>query len=120
MTRNWTCIICPNGCQLLTESSGGKLLSVTGNLCPKGGAWVRQELLEPCRTLSTSAAVRGGTLPLVSVRLTHPVPKKHIPAIMQRIRELRLTAPVAAGEVVLPAVLGLDNDVIATRTVGRV
>ena len=61
MTRNWTCIICPNGCQLLT-----------------------------------------------------------IPAIMQLIRELRLTAPVAAGEVVLPAVLGLDSDVIAARTVDRV
>ena len=36
MKREFTCIVCPNGCRLHTEVENGAVTSVTGNRCPKG------------------------------------------------------------------------------------
>ena len=114
------CIVCPNGCRITAEpgaEEGSPVLRGAG--CPRGEAYVLQELTDPRRTISTSAAVAGGEVPLVSVRLTAPIPKGRIFDAMEEIRKLRLAAPVAAGTVVLPRILGLDSDVIATRSVGK-
>ena len=35
MKREFTCIVCPNGCRLHTEVENGAVTSVTGNRCPK-------------------------------------------------------------------------------------
>ena len=70
MKRTFTCIVCPNGCEVEAEYSGTQVLSISGNLCPKGAAYVTQELVDPRRTIATSVRVEGGELPLTSVRLT--------------------------------------------------
>ena len=75
MKRTFTCIVCPNGCEIDAEYEGANVLSVTGNLCPKGRAYVTQELTDPRRTIATSVRVTGGTMPLASVRLTKAIPK---------------------------------------------
>ena len=36
MKRTFTCIVCPNGCEVEAEYEGGQVQSVPGNLCPKG------------------------------------------------------------------------------------
>ena len=50
MKRTFTCIVCPNGCEIEAEYEGTQVLSVTGNLCPKGKSYVTQELVDPRRT----------------------------------------------------------------------
>ncbi len=120
MQTTLTCIVCPNGCELAIdyENQGGITVnSVSGNLCPKGEAYARQELISPTRTIATSVLVSGGTLPLVSVRINRPIPKARIFDVMNEIRALSLSAPVKAGDVLIPDVLGLGSDVIATKTV---
>ena len=117
MTRNFTCILCPNGCDIPAEYQEKTLLSCTGNLGPKGEGYVRQELSDPRRTISSSVLVDGGTLPLVSVRLTAPVPRERIFDVMGYIHTLHITAPVQAGTVLAENILGLGSDLIATRTV---
>ena len=77
MNKEMTCIVCPNGCTLKLdyEIREGKpvLAKVTGNLCPRGLEYARQELLAPKRTIASSVLVEGGELPLVSVRTgVHP------------------------------------------------
>ena len=120
MTKTFTCILCPNGCEVRAEYEGKELLSCAGNLCPNGERYVRQELSDPRRTISSSVLVEGGELPLVSVRLTAPIPRDRIFDVMARIRALRLTAPVEAGTVLEKDILGLGSDLIAVRTVRRV
>ena len=120
MTRVFTCIVCPNGCEITTETENGAAAAVSGNLCPRGESYVRQELTDPRRTISSSAAVKGGELPLVSVRLTEPIPKAMIFDAMAEIRKLSLTAPVAAGTVLIKGILGTDSDVIATKDIAAV
>lgn len=117
MLREFTCIICPNGCDIEARIEDGKLLTVEGALCPKGEAYVKQELINPQRTISTSVLVRGGVLPLASVRLTAPVPRERLRDVMDEIKKISLDAPVAAGTVVIKNIMGFDSDVIVTKSV---
>lgn len=119
MVKEITCIICPNGCDMICETKETELISIEGNLCPKGVEYVKQELTNPQRTISTSVLVEGGELPLVSVRLTKPIPKKDIFRAMEEIKKIRLKAPVTEKTVVIHGILGTDSDVIATKTVAE-
>lgn len=117
MKKQFTCIVCPNGCEIEAEVENGQIVSVSGHTCPKGEQYVRQELTAPRRTIASSVLVRGGVLPLASVRLTTAIPKEMIFPVMDEIRRVVLDAPVQAGTVVLHHVCGLDSDVIATKNV---
>ena len=119
MKRTFTCIVCPNGCEIEAEYEGTQVLSVTGNLCAKGKTYVTQELVAPRRTIATSVRVVGGALPLASVRLTNAVPKSRIFDVMREINRHTLTAPVRIGDVLVANILGLDSDVIVTRNVEK-
>ena len=119
MKRTFTCIVCPNGCEIETEYEGTEVLSVIGNLCPKGRTYVTQELVDPRRTIATSVRVLNGTMPLTSVRLTSPVPKARIFDVMDEINRQTLTAPVRIGDVVIRNILGLNSDVIVTKNIDK-
>lgn len=122
MIKTITCTLCPNGCEMTVEytGTGPVLQSVRGNRCPKGSEYAIKELISPVRTIASSVLVQNGTLPLCSVRLTKPVPKEKIPEIMAEIRNIRLTAPVHIGQIVIPNILGLDSNVIATKNIDSV
>ena len=96
------------------------MLSVTGNKCPKGAEYAEQEIKNPMRTIASSVALEGGAMPLVSVRLTGPIPKAKIMDVMAVIRESTVKAPVKIGDVVIADVLGLGVDVVATRNVAAI
>ena len=122
MLREYTCIICPNGCDIRAqieerEDGSRRICSVEGAACPKGRAYVEQELTDPQRNIATSVLVKGGILPLASVRLTAPIPKGRIFDAMAEIRKCTLTAPVASGTVVIHKLLGYDTDVIVTKDI---
>lgn len=117
MRREYTCIVCPNGCDITAEVENGRILSVEGALCPRGRKYVEQELTDPRRNIASSVRVEGGTLPLASVRLSKPVPKGRIFDVMAEIRKIRVKAPVKAGEVVVENVLGLGSNIIITKNV---
>ena len=124
MTREFTCIICPNSCRInvsyeRTEDPASplRIQEVSGNLCARGKGYVLQELTDPRRTISTSVAVEGGELPLASVRLTAPIPRDRIFDAMAAIRPLTVKAPVRAGTVLVHDLLGLGTDVLVTKDV---
>ncbi len=113
--RAFTCIVCPNGCVIETQIEDGKLLSITGNKCKRGEEYVQQELTDPRRTIATTVPIENASLPLCSVRLNRPIPKREIFRVMREIDGVRLVAPVQIGQVVLKKVCGLDSDVIVTK-----
>lgn len=119
MKKTFTCIICPNGCEIETEFETRNITALTGAACKRGEEYVRQELTNPQRNIATSALVAEGELPLVSVRLSQMIPKAKIFAVMEELKKVRLTAPVHIGQVVLKNVLDLGSDVIATKNVAR-
>lgn len=117
MLREFTCIICPNSCDITVEMEGHDICSVTGADCERGTAYVEQELTAPMRTVSTSVAVKNGAMPLTSARLDRAIPKDRIFAVMDEIRKVELEAPVRIGDCVIKDVLGLGSNVIVTKNV---
>lgn len=118
--REYTCIVCPNGCTLQVETEEGdkpRFLSVRGNLCPRGAAWAKQEVEDPRRTISTNVALRGGTLPVVSVRTLDAVPLADIMKLRQALRKVVLQAPVHIGQIAAVDPGGVKCRVAVTRNV---
>lgn len=118
MLKEMTCIMCPAGCELEVDTAGGGII-VTGNRCPKGYDYAVQEITNPLRNIATSVLVKGGSLPLVSVRLNQPIEKSRIFAVMDAIKTVTLTAPVHIGDVVLKNAAGTGSDVIATKNIEK-
>lgn len=117
MLKEFTCIVCPNSCDITVELEGHELRCVTGADCKRGTEYVKQELTAPVRTISTSVAVKNGTMPLTSVRLDRAIPKEQIFAVMNEIRKVKLEAPVSIGDCVIQDVLGSGSNVIVTKNV---
>ena len=119
--REYTCVVCPNGCPLrvaVEERDGCPVVvSGLGNVCKRGEKWARQEVENPLRTIASSVPVAGGDFPMASVRTNRPIPLAKVRAVMDEIRDVRLDAPVKTGDVILHNPAGTDTDVIATRTV---
>jgi CxxC motif-containing protein len=117
MMKEYTCIICPNGCDIQADIADGKIISIEGARCKRGSEYVNQELTDPQRNIATSVLVSGGELPLASVRLTRAIPKNRIFDVMTEIKKIHLEAPVQSGQIIIPDVLGLGSDVIATKNI---
>lgn len=112
-----TCIVCPKGCRLQAEITEGEL-SVTGNECRQGEKHAYQELTEPKRSIATSVRVIGGEYPLVSVKLSAPVPKDRIFEFISLVKSTSCNAPVFEGDVIISDVGGLGVDLLATKDIG--
>ena len=111
-----TCINCPVGCRLQVKMENGAVTEVSGNQCKRGEKYARQECAAPLRMVTAVIAVAGSEVPL-SVKTANPIPKEKMFACMKALSELRLTAPVKAGSVVLKNVCETGVDVVATKNV---
>lgn len=120
MRRNFTCIICPNSCEIVVTKSAAGQFVMDGAACKRGIEYIQQELVDPQRNIATSVLVENGAFPLVSVRLTQPVPKPRIFDVINEIKRVKLKAPVTIGQVIIRNVLGLSSDVIATKNVSEI
>ncbi|MGL5436657.1 MAG: DUF1667 domain-containing protein [Lachnospiraceae bacterium] len=119
MLTEMTCIMCPAGCDLEVAVSDNNKIEVSGNLCPKGNDYARQEIAHPMRNIATSVLVVDGELPLTSVRLNQMIEKDKIFAVMEEIKKAIITAPVQIGDIILENVASTGSDVIVTRNVKR-
>jgi CxxC motif-containing protein len=87
-----------------------------GNKCRKSDEFVKQELIEPMRVLTTTVRIQGARWPIIAVRTDKPVPKRLFPLIMSLLRRIKLQAPVGMLDLVVKDVAGTGANVIATRS----
>lgn len=114
MKREFTCIVCPNGCRLCAEVENGAVVSVTGNRCPKGSAFAEKECIAPTRSLCTTVRTRGGGSQVLPVRTAGELPKERLFEAMAALNAYTQTTPVRCGDIILADLLGTGCDVIAT------
>lgn len=115
MNKVITCINCPVGCRMtVLLSDAGEVISVTGNTCPRGAKYAAQECTRPMRVLTAVIPADGSETPL-SVKTSVPVPKELIHEIMQLLGNVRVSLPVAAGDIIVPDIMHTGADIIATR-----
>ena len=74
MMRELTCIVCPMGCPLVVELDGKKVVSVSGNTCPRGAKYAEAECTNPERTITTTMKCENGAV--VPVKTNTPIPKE--------------------------------------------
>ena len=118
-TDELICITCPMGCTLEVTHDGATVLNVAGNTCNRGLAYVERELTDPRRMVATTVRVRGGLHPLVPVYTKEPFPKPQIFALLERIRQVEVDAPVEVDQVILQDALGTGINVVASRKMPR-
>lgn len=108
--REFTCIVCPKGCNLIYHDDG----TVTGNTCDRGKSYAITEATNPVRFVtSTVICENGGRCP---VRTSVPVSKNKIAEIMKEVRKVLLKSPVECGEIIIKNISESGADLIATAT----
>ena len=115
--RHLICIGCPVGCALTVRTRQGEVVSVEGNTCRKGKFYGEREVTAPARTVTTTVAVTGGKLPVVSVKTKTDIPKDKIFDCIRALKGIRVPAPVYTGDIILADAAGTGVDVVATKTV---
>ena len=118
--RSLTCIICPLGCRIEVEWGEGKAFNIEGNACDRGLSYAKEECTSPKRVLTTLVRVKGGNLPVTSVKTTKPIPKELVGQVQKLLSRITIEAPVHIGEPVLRDVMGTGADVVATRRMERI
>lgn len=73
--RELICIGCPMGCPIVVKMEDGKVVSVTGNTCPRGEAYARKEVTDPTRIVTTTVRVADGKVPMINVKTEHDISK---------------------------------------------
>lgn len=124
MSEELICITCPRGCHLAIERGAKGEFEVSGNRCPRGANYAREELTAPKRTVTATARLAGRERDLssykprrVPVRTVGPIPKEKIGELLAAIYALEVALPVARGDALMKDALGTGVDVIATRSI---
>lgn len=117
--RELICICCPMGCHIKVDDGDMSNLKVSGNSCPRGDKYARDEVTCPKRVVTSICEVEGGEIPVVSCKTRDSVDKRLIFDVLAAIRKLRAKAPVREGDVLIQDVLGTGVDVVATKSVER-
>lgn len=115
MAKDMTCIICPRGCHLHIDDE----LNVTGNFCPRGAAYAKQEVTDPRRTLTSTVRCHSELLEVCPVKTIAPIPKGKVFEAMAEVNRVNLVPPVHIGDVVIRDIAGTGIDLVATRDIEK-
>ncbi len=114
-----TCIVCPLGCEAELEVQGKQVIDVKGCNCERGVRYVVEEYTAPRRVLTTTVRVRCGSVLMLPVRTSAPIPKELLRPAMAALRVVEVEAPIRIGEIIAGNLLGTGVDVLASRSVAR-
>lgn len=111
------CIGCPMGCPIVVEMEDGKVLSVTGNTCPRGESYARKEVTNPTRIVTTTVRVDGGKVAMINVKTERDIPKDKIFECIAALRGVTMKAPVHIGDIILENVADTGVNIVAAGNV---
>ena len=114
--KEFTCIVCPRGCRLKIDDQ----LNVTGNSCPRGAQYAKDEVTNPKRMITSIMRVKNRENCVVSVKTSNSIPKGKIFDVMEEINKVSVNAPTHIGDIAIKNVLGLDADIVITKNVKQV
>ncbi|MBF0299030.1 MAG: DUF1667 domain-containing protein [Oligoflexia bacterium] len=116
--RELICIICPTSCKIKsTFDENDNLKDVSGFRCKRGENYVREEIVDPKRTLTAIIKVIGGEITMCPVKTNFRVSKELLPDMIHNVSKLVIYAPVRMGDVIVKNIMGTGADIIATREI---
>ncbi|MFH1100999.1 MAG: DUF1667 domain-containing protein [Methanobacteriota archaeon] len=116
-----TCIVCPIGCKIkIQRTTNEKTVEILpGNKCKKGIEYVKTEVCDPRRVLTTSILVKNGEWPLLSVKTSQPLPKDKIFTVLHLLQKTSVPAPIKKGQIIIRNIANTKIHIIATKTVEK-
>lgn len=117
-TREMTCIGCPLGCSLSVKIDSNEII-VSGNTCPNGEKYAKNEITNPTRIVTSTIKVIGGKGERVSCKTSSAIPKDKIFDCMAEIRKAKVNAPVSIGDVLIKNVCNTGIDVVGTKNIEK-
>ncbi len=111
--KELVCIVCPRGCRLKVDEENA--YAVTGNSCPRGAEYGKNEISDPTRVLTSTVRIEGALYPRCPVRSDRPVPKGMMMEIMKKLNAVTLVSPVEAETVILENVDGRGANIITSK-----
>lgn len=118
MEKKLTCIRCPFGCSLVaTYNENFENIEITGNRCPRGVAYAKQELTNPCRTVTAVVKTNSKIQPYISVRTNKELAKSLIAPLLNQIYKMEVKVPAKRGDILIKNYENSQIDVILTSTV---
>ena len=109
------CIECPKGCHLSVDDD----LNVTGNTCPRGVTYGKQEMTDPRRYLTSTVKIKSTSYRRLPVISSGDLPKDKVSEVIRYLDNVEVVAPIKVKDVVVKDVLGLGVDILATRTIEK-
>lgn len=116
MTKELVCIVCPRSCRMTITSEGDELV-VTGNTCKRGKEFAINEMTDPRRTVCTTVRTSFHSVPVLPVRVSGAIPKNKIFDLMHEVNRITVSKRIGREEVVVPNILDLCVDLIATSNI---
>ncbi|WP_462427809.1 DUF1667 domain-containing protein [Fusobacterium varium] len=112
MEKNMICIVCPLGCHLTVNI---ETLEVSGNSCPRGEKYGKEELTAPKRVITSTVKIAGGIHNRVPVKTNDSIPKGLNFKCMELLKDIELKSPVKKGDIVIKNIFNTGVDVVVTR-----
>ena len=107
------------GCHLQVDDSDRNNITVTGNTCPRGAKYAKDEVTCPKRVVTSVVNVTGGEINMVSVKTSDAIPKDKMFEALKLLDGISVPAPVEIGQVIVKDILGSGADFVATKSVGK-
>lgn len=100
------CIKCPRGCNITVDGD-----KITGNLCPRGESYAKEEMVCPMRIVT--ALVKNNLGQIVPVKTSTEVPKSLIKNVLEEISHCKV-GKTGIGDIVIENVCGTNANVVIT------
>lgn len=99
------CIKCPRGCEITVDGD-----KITGNSCPRGLAYAKEEQTCPMRTVTALAKVGDSVVP---VKTDKEVPKVKVFDVLEEISRLHLKE-AKQGDVIVKNICDTGANIVIT------
>ena len=119
MEKEIICISCPIGCHLKVAGTGKGEITVTGNQCPRGEIYGKEEFLEPKRVVTAVVKTNSVIHPYVSVKTDKPLLREYIFQLLKKLYSIEVKVPLTCGEKVIENFRNTGVSVVFTRSVKR-
>ncbi|MFR9192361.1 MAG: FAD-dependent oxidoreductase [Anaerovoracaceae bacterium] len=110
------CTVCPVGCTVKVTKCAEEY-ETEGNRCIRGKKHAIQEMICPCRVLTTTMRTEKGDM--VPVRTDRPVPKDRIFDCMKELDKKTLLLPIALGDIIIKGIGGTDANLVCAGTISK-
>jgi CxxC motif-containing protein len=108
------CIACPIGCRMSVATKPDGEVTVTGNQCPRGDVYGREEVSAPRRMVTAVVPTDFPAFPYAPVRTDRPLARAMVAPLLERLYSCTACLPLRQGDVLIEDFHGVR--VLITRT----